>query len=157
HVAARLGLSAALVTFSRETIAKMSCNPAIGGVAKGNLVREIDALGGLMGRITDAASIQFKMLNRSRGPAVWGPRAQCDKALYSHCMREALAHIPNLTIVEGTVTEILSDPAGANGVVLDGGARLVARAVVVTTGTFLAARMHVGEAQSEGGRIGEKS
>jgi len=157
HAAARLGLSTALVTFSRDTIAKMSCNPAIGGVAKGNLVREVDALGGLMGRVTDAASIQFKMLNRSRGPAVWGPRAQCDKALYSRRMREILEATANLTIVEGTAVEISADSSGAAGVVLEGGARLAARAVVVTTGTFLAARMHVGEAQREGGRVGEKS
>ena len=157
HVAARLGLSTALVTFSRDTIAKMSCNPAIGGVAKGNLVREIDALGGLMGRVTDAASIQFKMLNRSRGPAVWGPRAQCDKALYSRRMREALERTENLAIVEGTATAIAADGGAAAGVVLEGGGRLAARAVVVTTGTFLAARMHVGEAQRDGGRAGEKA
>jgi tRNA uridine 5-carboxymethylaminomethyl modification enzyme len=157
HAAARLGLSTALVTFSRETIAKMSCNPAIGGVAKGNLVREIDALGGLMGRITDEASIQFKMLNRSRGPAVWGPRAQCDKALYSSRMRAALARTENLAIVEGTAVAITEDGRRASGVVLEDGARISARAVVVTTGTFLSARMHVGEAQSEGGRVGEKA
>ncbi len=157
HAAARLGLSTALVTFSRETIAKMSCNPAIGGVAKGNIVREIDALGGLMGRVTDAASIQFKMLNRSRGPAVWGPRAQCDKAMYSRRMREILEATPGLSIVEGTAVEIPGDSGGASGVVLEDGSRLAARAVVVTTGTFLAARMHVGEAQRDGGRVGEKS
>jgi len=157
HAAARLGLSTALVTFSRDTIAKMSCNPAIGGVAKGNLVREIDALGGVMGRVTDAASIQFKMLNRSRGPAVWGPRAQCDKALYSQSMRGILEGTEDLSIVEGTVVEVLADAAGAAGVVLEDGRRLAARAVIVTTGTFLAARMHVGGAQRDGGRAGEKS
>ena len=157
HVTARLGLSTALVTFSRESIARMSCNPAIGGVAKGNLVREVDALGGLMGRVTDAASIQFKMLNRSRGPAVWGPRAQCDKALYSRRMREILEATANLAIVEGTAIEIAASGDGASGVVLEGGARISSRAVIVTTGTFLAARMHVGEAQREGGRVGEKS
>jgi len=157
HVAARLGLSTALVTFSRETIAKMSCNPAIGGVAKGNLVREIDALGGLMGRVTDAASIQFKMLNRSRGPAVWGPRAQCDKALYSARMRAVLEATANLTIREGTAVEIRDDGRRASGVLLEDGSLIAARAVVVTTGTFLSARMHVGEAQREGGRVGEKA
>jgi len=157
HAAARSGLSTALVTFSRGTIAKMSCNPAIGGVAKGNLVREIDALGGLMGRVTDAASIQFKMLNRSRGPAVWGPRAQCDKALYSRSMRDLLDRTENLSILEGTAVEILAGPRGASGVVLEDGSLLAARAVIVTTGTFLAARMHVGETQREGGRAGEKS
>jgi tRNA uridine 5-carboxymethylaminomethyl modification enzyme len=157
HAAARMGLPTALVTFSRATIAKMSCNPAIGGVAKGNLVREIDALGGLMGRVTDEASIQFKMLNRSRGPAVWGPRAQCDKELYVSRMTAALAATPNLTIVEGTAAEFLDDARGVAGVALESGERIAARAVIVTTGTFLSARMHVGEAQSAGGRVGEKS
>jgi tRNA uridine 5-carboxymethylaminomethyl modification enzyme len=157
HAAARMGLATALVTFSKETIAKMSCNPAIGGVAKGNLVREIDALGGLMGRITDEASIQFKMLNRSRGPAVWGPRAQCDKDLYSRRMIAELEGTPNLAIVEGTAVDFIEQGSRVGGVVLEDGARLGARAVVVTTGTFLAARMHVGESQTAGGRVGEKS
>ena len=157
HVAARMGLSTALVTFSRGTIAKMSCNPAIGGVAKGNLVREVDALGGLMGRITDEASIQFKMLNRSRGPAVWGPRAQCDKDLYSRRMTAALEAIPGLDIVEGTAVGFVERGSAIAGVVLEDGTRISARAVVVTTGTFLSARMHVGESQTTGGRVGEKS
>ena len=157
HAAARMGLSTALVTFSRDTIAKMSCNPAIGGVAKGNLVREVDALGGLMGRITDEASIQFKMLNRSRGPAVWGPRAQCDKELYSRRMIAALDAVENLSIVEGTAVDFLERGSRVAGVVLEDGSRLAARAVVVTTGTFLSARMHVGESQTPGGRVGEKS
>jgi len=157
HVAARMGLSTALVTFSRETIARMSCNPAIGGVAKGNLVREVDALGGLMGRITDEASIQFKMLNRSRGPAVWGPRAQCDKDLYARRMIAALEATPGLEIVEGTAVGFVEQGSAIAGVVLEGGTRVSARAVVVTTGTFLSARMHVGESQTTGGRVGEKS
>jgi tRNA uridine 5-carboxymethylaminomethyl modification enzyme len=135
----------------------MSCNPAIGGVAKGNLVREVDALGGLMGRITDEASIQFKMLNRSRGPAVWGPRAQCDKDLYSRRMIAALEATPNLAIVEGTAVEFIEQGSRVGGVVLEDGTRIAARAVVVTTGTFLSARMHVGESQTTGGRVGEKS
>ena len=157
HACARLGLSTALVTFSRDTIAKMSCNPAIGGVAKGNLVREIDALGGLMGGVTDESSIQFKMLNRSRGPAVWGPRAQCDKDLYARRMAAALAATENLAIVEGTAIDFTEEGSRIAGVVLENGERLGARAVVVTTGTFLSARMHVGESVTSGGRVGEKS
>lgn len=157
HAAAQLGLSVALVTFSRSTIGKMSCNPAIGGVAKGNLVREVDALGGLMGGVTDAASIQFKMLNRSRGPAVWGPRAQCDKELYVANMTKRLDATPRLTIVEGTAVALLDSGADVAGVLLESGDRVAARAVIVTTGTFLSARMHIGEAQSVGGRVGEKS
>jgi len=157
HASARMGLSTALVTFSRDTIAKMSCNPAIGGVAKGNLVREVDALGGLMGKITDEASIQFKMLNRSRGPAVWGPRAQCDKDLYSRRMIAALDAVENLSIVEGTAVDFIERGSRVAGVVLEDVSRIAARAVVVTTGTFLSARMHVGESQTAGGRVGEKS
>ncbi len=157
HAAARLGRTTALVTFSRETIAKMSCNPAVGGIAKGNLVREIDALGGLMGRVTDAAGIQFKMLNRSRGPAVWGPRAQCDKALYRRALAGHLEATPGLDLVEGTASDFLEEGGRVAGVLLEDGRRIRARAVVVTTGTFLRARMHVGEAQREGGRVGEKA
>jgi tRNA uridine 5-carboxymethylaminomethyl modification enzyme len=157
HAAAGMGLRVVLVTFSRESIARMSCNPAIGGVAKGNLVREIDALGGLMGRVTDSAAIQFKMLNRSRGPAVWGPRAQCDKALYSARMRETLERVENLSIAEGTVAAITQRGGRVSGVILEDGQRLECSAVVVTTGTFLRARMHVGGRSAEGGRVGEKS
>ncbi|MGH9442630.1 MAG: tRNA uridine-5-carboxymethylaminomethyl(34) synthesis enzyme MnmG [Thermoanaerobaculia bacterium] len=157
HAAARRGLSTLLLTFSRDTIAKMSCNPAIGGVGKGNLAREVDALGGLMGGVTDAAGIQFKMLNRSRGPAVWGPRAQCDKELYSAKMIAVLGATENLAIREGSAVGFLESGGRVAGIRLESGERISARAVVVTTGTFLAARMHVGEAQSEGGRVGERS
>ena len=157
HAAARLGRATALVTFSRSTLAKMSCNPAVGGVAKGNLVREIDALGGLMGQVTDAASIQFKMLNRSRGSAVWGPRAQCDKALYVREMTRRLEATPNLTILEATAERFLFSRGRVAGVGFEGGEEIEAEAVIVTTGTFLSARMHVGESQSDGGRVGEKS
>ena len=157
HAAARRGLSTVLLTFSRKTIAKMSCNPAIGGVGKGNLAREVDALGGLMGRVTDAAGIQFKMLNRSRGPAVWGPRAQCDKELYIAKMTALLAETPNLEIREGSAVGFLDAAGRIGGVRLEDGGRIEARAVIVTTGTFLSARMHVGEAQTEGGRVGERS
>jgi tRNA uridine 5-carboxymethylaminomethyl modification enzyme len=157
HACAKMGLETALVTFSRDTVAKMSCNPAVGGVAKGNLAREIDALGGLMGRVADAASIQFKMLNRSRGPAVWGPRAQCDKALYVAAMQRELSSVPRLSLLEATAVGLLQSGSRIAGVELEDGRRLASRAVVVTTGTFLSARMHVGEAQSEGGRVGEKA
>jgi tRNA uridine 5-carboxymethylaminomethyl modification enzyme len=157
HAASRLGLATALLTFSRDTIGKMSCNPAIGGVGKGNLVREIDALGGLMGVIADRAGIQFKMLNRSRGPAVWGPRAQCDKELYVTEMTSALAATPGLTVIEGTAVDLLEADQAVRGVALEDGTRIDAAAVIITTGTFLSARMHVGEIQAEGGRAGEKS
>jgi tRNA uridine 5-carboxymethylaminomethyl modification enzyme len=157
HAASRMGQATALVTFSRATLAKMSCNPAVGGVAKGNLVREVDALGGLMGQVTDAASIQFKMLNRSRGSAVWGPRAQCDKALYVREMTRRLESARNLTILEATAERFLFAGGRIAGVGLEGGAEIAADAVIVTTGTFLSARMHVGESQREGGRVGEKS
>jgi len=157
HASARKGLSTLLLTFSRRTIAKMSCNPAIGGVGKGNLAREVDALGGLMGTVTDAACIQFKMLNRSRGPAVWGPRAQCDKELYSAKMTALLDATGHLEIREGSAVGFLEAAGRVGGIRLESGEKIRARAVVVTTGTFLAARMHVGEEQSEGGRVGERS
>ena len=157
HASARMGLSSLLLSFSRGTIAKMSCNPAVGGVGKGNLAREVDALGGLMGRVTDSAGIQFKMLNRSRGPAVWGPRAQCDKVLYIAKMTALLEATPGLEIREGSVVGFRNSAGRVDGVLLEGGEEIASRAVVVTTGTFLAAKMHVGEKQSEGGRVGERS
>ncbi len=156
HASARMGLSTLLLTFSSGTIAKMSCNPAVGGVGKGNLVREVDALGGLMGRVADAAGIQFKMLNRSRGPAVWGPRAQCDKELYTAKMKSLLGGA-GLAIGEGSVVDVRESGGRVAGVVLETGEEISSRAVVVTTGTFLAARMHVGENQRDGGRVGERS
>src|ERR1700674_4406352 len=108
HAAAAMGRKTALLTASREAIGRMSCNPAIGGLAKGQLVREIDALGGLMGRLADSAGIQFRILNRSRGPAVWGPRAQCDRALYARIARDTVEATANLTIVEGMAEDFLS-------------------------------------------------
>ena len=155
HACARLGLTTALVTVKLEDTAKMSCNPAIGGIAKGHMVREIDALGGLMGRITDIAGIQFKMLNRGRGPAVWSPRAQCDKALYSTAMLQILAQVPKLEFVTGAAQRVLVHEGRAAGVELTDGRRLEARAVVITPGTFLNGLMHIGERRFEGGRIGE--
>lgn len=155
HAAARMGRRAALLTASIPAIGRMSCNPAIGGLAKGQLVREIDALGGLMGLLADRAGIQFKVLNRSRGPAVWGPRAQCDRALYARLAREALEATPNLTLVEGMAEDLLENDGRVAGVVTEDGRRIGADAVVVTTGTFLRGLMHTGEKKTEGGRVGE--
>jgi tRNA uridine 5-carboxymethylaminomethyl modification enzyme len=155
HAAARMGHRTALLTGDREAIGRMSCNPAIGGLAKGQLVREIDALGGLMGTLADRAGIQFKMLNRSRGPAVWGPRAQCDKALYSRLARETLQATPNLTLLEGMAEELQTERGAIAGAVTADGSTIAARAVVVTTGTFLRGLMHTGQVRTEGGRVGE--
>src|SRR5687767_3289086 len=135
----------------------MSCNPAIGGLAKGQMVREIDALGGLMGRAIDATGIQFRMLNRSKGPAVWGPRAQADKYRYAQEVRRLLGTCPNLDVIPGEVAEIESDGTAVRAVRLADGSRFACRAVVVTTGTFLRALMHTGESKTEGGRVGESA
>ena len=155
HAAARMGRSTALLTGQIAAIGRMSCNPAIGGLAKGQLAREVDALGGLMGALADRAGIQFKVLNRSRGPAVWGPRAQCDRALYSVFAREALKATPNLTLLEGMAEDFLEERDGVAGVVTADGLRIEADAVVVTTGTFLRGLMHTGERKTTGGRVGE--
>ncbi|HEV7921396.1 MAG TPA: tRNA uridine-5-carboxymethylaminomethyl(34) synthesis enzyme MnmG [Thermoanaerobaculia bacterium] len=154
---ARGGACVALVTIQREAIGRMSCNPAIGGLAKGNLVKEIDALGGLMGEATDRAGIQFKVLNRSKGPAVQGPRAQCDRDLYAAAVLDLLEAEPKLTIVEGSVSALLVESSTVRGAVLADGMRLEATATVVTTGTFLRALMHSGEVKTVGGRFGEPS
>jgi len=147
----------ALVTSSSATIGQMSCNPAIGGVAKGTVVREVDALGGVMGRVTDAAAIQFRMLNRGKGPAVWAPRAQCDRARYRTAMQETLATWPGLTIVSATVASLVFDADGAvSGVRTVDGATIRSAAVVIATGTFLRGRIFIGtDMQSPGGRAGE--
>jgi tRNA uridine 5-carboxymethylaminomethyl modification enzyme len=155
RVCARGGVRVALVTMLRDAIGRMSCNPAIGGLAKGNLVKEIDALGGLMGEATDRAGIQFKVLNRSKGPAVQGPRAQCDRDLYAAAVRLILEAEPNITTIEASVSSLVLDGAAVRGVVLKDGTRLVARTVIITTGTFLRALMHSGEVKTAGGRFGE--
>jgi tRNA uridine 5-carboxymethylaminomethyl modification enzyme len=154
---ARLGRRTALITMNLDLIAQMSCNPAVGGIAKGHLVREVDALGGIMGEVTDAVGIQFRLLNTSRGPAVWSPRAQCDKRQYRVRMREILEAEPNLRIMQAEVAEILiSDaPRSVGGVLLRDGRTLRAGAVVVTTGTFLNGLAHVGEQKYSCGRNGE--
>ncbi|HEY8750078.1 MAG TPA: tRNA uridine-5-carboxymethylaminomethyl(34) synthesis enzyme MnmG [Tepidisphaeraceae bacterium] len=173
---AHLGASVALVTLDAARIGQMSCNPAIGGLAKGQMVREIDALGGLMGLATDATGIQFRMLNRSKGPAVWGPRAQADKYKYAREVQRLLSTCRNLQILQGEVADIetapsdtgqpvqsaqpdtvisQSQPRRVHAVALADGNRLTCRAVIITTGTFLRALMHTGEAKTEGGRVGE--
>jgi tRNA uridine 5-carboxymethylaminomethyl modification enzyme len=155
HASARMGRRTALLSGDLRAIARMSCNPAIGGLAKGQLVKEVDALGGLMGRLADRAGIQFKILNRSRGPAVWGPRAQCDKALYSTIAARTLAETPNLQLVEAMAENFLVERGRVAGVVTGAGKTIEASAVVVTTGTFLRGLMHTGERRTEGGRVGE--
>ena len=152
---ARLGLNTAMVTMNLDLIAQMSCNPAVGGIAKGHLVREIDALGGVMGQLTDAVGIQFRLLNTSRGPAVWSPRAQCDKKQYRIRMREWLESEPNLRILQAEVGELLIVSNKMAGVRLKDGRDLLAEAVVVTTGTFLNGLAHVGEQKYACGRNGE--
>jgi tRNA uridine 5-carboxymethylaminomethyl modification enzyme len=157
RIASRGGVRVALVTMSRQAIGRMSCNPAIGGLAKGNLVREIDALGGLMAEATDRAGIQFKILNRSKGSAVQGPRAQCDRDAYAATVQRLLKEEPNLTIVEGTVRFLRIEGTSVTGVLLDDGRLLASSACIVTTGTFLRALMHSGDEQRSGGRFGEPS
>jgi tRNA uridine 5-carboxymethylaminomethyl modification enzyme len=158
--AARLGASVALVTSSLETVGQMSCNPAIGGVAKGTVVREVDALGGIMGRATDLATLQFRMLNRSKGPAVWAPRAQCDRGLYRRAVRTLLEEHERLQTVQGTVARLLLEENGsrAAGIVTLEGRVFTSDAVVITTGTFLRGRIHIGtDTNLAGGRAGETS
>ena len=158
--AARMGVPTVLITTDRSAIGRMSCNPAIGGIGKGQMVREIDALGGLMGLATDEAGIQFRMLNRSKGPAVQAPRAQCDRALYAAAVQRMLAQTPNLTIIESAVDIIEVEPgdgerARCTAVRLADGRRIECRSVIITTGTFLRALMHTGESKTPGGRVGE--
>lgn len=153
--AARYGARTALVTHKRSTIGEMSCNPAIGGLGKGHLVREIDALDGLMGRLADKAGIQFRMLNRSKGPAVWGPRAQIDRALYRAAMQAELADYPNLTIVEDGAEDLILEDGVLAGVTGLTGTSYRARKIVITTGTFLKGMIHIGEKRIPAGRVGE--
>jgi len=156
-MSARLGAKTLLLTSSLDTIGQMSCNPAIGGIAKGTVAREIDALGGIMGRATDRATIQFRMLNRSKGPAVWAPRAQCDRTLYRRAARALLEGFPTLELAQGTVSRLLMDGPRASGVVTADGRSVGARAVVLTAGTFLRGRIHLGtDTQIPAGRAGDQ-
>ncbi|MBK8247057.1 MAG: tRNA uridine-5-carboxymethylaminomethyl(34) synthesis enzyme MnmG [Gemmatimonadetes bacterium] len=156
--AARLGCRVGLITSALETIGQMSCNPAIGGVAKGTVVREVDAMGGIMGRATDLAMIQFRMLNRSKGAAVWAPRAQCDRGLYRRAARTLIEEQQGLHTIQGTVASLLIDGAELHGVATLEGRQFGAKAVVITTGTFLRGRIHIGtETRIAGGRAGENS
>ena len=155
RASARLGLKTAMITMNLDLIAQMSCNPAIGGIAKGHLVREIDALGGVMGEIADAVGIQFRLLNTSRGPAVWSPRAQCDKKQYRIKMRQILEKEPNLRILQAEVAQLVILQGRVRGVLLRDGREIESDTVVVTTGTFLNGLAHVGEQRISCGRSGE--
>jgi tRNA uridine 5-carboxymethylaminomethyl modification enzyme len=157
YIAARIGARTALVTLDANSIGQMSCNPAIGGIAKGHLVREVDALGGIMGEVIDATGIQFRLLNRSRGPAVQSPRAQADRNLYRMEMRRRLSLTENLTIIEGEVAEIKIRGGEARGIALADGARIEGRSVVLTTGTFLNGLIHCGKKTFQAGRAGDQA
>jgi len=153
---ARLGVPTVLITQKKETIGEMSCNPAIGGLGKGHLVREIDALDGLMAKAADASGIQFRVLNRSKGPAVRGPRVQADRALYREAVQRALVQQDNLSIMEATVEDVVCEKTGAvTGVVLSSGEKVACSALVLTTGTFLRGVIHLGESKTPAGRIGD--
>src|ERR1041384_3506608 len=155
-MSARLGAKSLLLTGNLETIGQMSCNPAIGGIAKGTVVREVDALGGIMGRAADRATIQFRMLNRSKGPAVWAPRAQCDRILYKRAVRELIESFPTLTLTQGMAARLLVERDQIEGVETTDGRRFTARAVVLTAGTFLRGSIHVGtDTQVSAGRAGD--
>ncbi|MBO7230652.1 MAG: tRNA uridine-5-carboxymethylaminomethyl(34) synthesis enzyme MnmG [Bacteroidaceae bacterium] len=153
--AANMGKKTCLMTIDMNKIAQMSCNPAIGGIAKGQIVREIDALGGYTGIITDKASIQFRMLNRSKGPAMWSPRAQCDRMKFSQYWREVLENIPNLHMWQDIATELIVEEGKAVGVKTQMNATFLAKSVIITAGTFLNGLMHIGKVQIEGGRVAE--
>lgn len=153
--AAKMGCRTLLITMDLNKFAQMSCNPAVGGVAKGQIVREIDALGGYMGVITDRCTLQFRMLNRSKGPAMWSPRAQCDKYRFSAEWRHTLENLPNLYLWQDTVSEIISEGQTVRGVITRMGVRFSAQAVILTAGTFLEGLMHIGRNQAPGGRSGD--
>ena len=156
-VAAHLGNRVLLVTMNLALVAQMSCNPAIGGIAKGQIVREIDALGGMSGIVTDHTMIQYRMLNRSKGPAMWSPRAQCDKTAFSLYWKYVIEHTPNLHLRQDTVTELLMDGQSVSGVKTQLGKSFTAKKVILTNGTFLNGKIHVGEVNFSGGRIGESA
>lgn len=156
HAAARMGAKTCLITLSKESIGVMSCNPAIGGLGKGHLVREIDALDGVMGRVADRAGIQFRLLNRKKGPAVQGPRAQADRSIYKTEMQRAIGLQSNLQVIAAEATDLLMVGTRVRGVILADGSELHAQAVILTTGTFLRGVIHIGDASRPGGRMGDK-
>lgn len=153
---ARMGARTLLLTMSLDTIGKMSCNPAVGGIAKGHIVREIDALGGDMGKVTDATGIQFRMLNATKGPAVWAPRAQADKVAYQHAMKHRLEKAPNLDIKQGTIEELIVEQERIRGVITKEGILYYTKALVISSGTFMRGLLHIGETNYSGGRAGDQ-
>ena len=157
HAAARMGVATALVTMKRSGIGIMSCNPAIGGLGKGHLVREIDALDGIMGRAADAAGIQFRLLNRRKGPAVQGPRTQADRSIYQKAVLRAMESARNLEVIEGEVVDFRMKSNEVKGVVLMDGTEIPSHNVVLTTGTFLRGVIHIGDRSYSGGRMGDKA
>jgi len=156
HAAAKMGAKTLLLTMHLDTIAKMSCNPAVGGTAKGHIVREIDALGGIMGKVTDETAIQFRMLNSSKGPAVWSPRAQADKLAYQTRMKERLEKVPHLYLKQGTTERLLVEDAHISGVITLEGITYLGKCVVLSAGTFMRGMVHIGETHYAGGRAGDK-
>lgn len=155
HAAAKIGAETLLVTLDMNKIAQMSCNPAVGGIAKGQIVREIDALGGMMGVVTDRSAIQFRMLNRSKGPAMWSPRSQCDRMKFSAAWRNILENTPRLSMWQDDVVDVIVEDGKIKGVVTAMGVKFYAKSVVLTNGTFLNGLMHIGRTQIEGGRVAE--
>ncbi|MBM3197201.1 MAG: tRNA uridine-5-carboxymethylaminomethyl(34) synthesis enzyme MnmG [Chlamydiae bacterium] len=155
HAAAKMGARTLLVTMNLDTIAKMSCNPAVGGTGKGQIVREIDAMGGIMGQIIDQTAIQFRMLNRSKGPAVWSPRAQADKHLYAQKMKETLETIPNLFLMQGTIEDLLIENGAVVGISTKEGIAFRSSTVILSSGTFMQGKIHIGSTQFSGGRAGD--
>ncbi len=155
HAAARMGAATALITLKKQSIGVMSCNPAIGGLGKGHLVREIDALDGVMARVADQAGIQFRLLNRKKGPAVQGPRAQADREIYRKRMQTELSLLERLTVIEGEATDLMMDGCRVAGIVLRDGAEIRACSVILTTGTFLRGVIHIGDVSRPGGRMGD--
>ena len=154
---ANMGSSTLLITMNLQNIAQMSCNPAMGGIAKGQIIKEIDALGGYSGLVTDYSAIQFKMLNRSKGPAMWSPRAQSDRMMFSQKWRELLEQTPNLDFYQDSVTGLLVENNTIKGVSTQLGLEIRSKTVVLTNGTFLNGLIHIGEKQFGGGRAGEKA
>ncbi len=154
--AAKMGSNVLLITMNMETIGQMSCNPAIGGIAKGQIVREIDAMGGLTGIITDLSAIQYKLLNKSKGPAMWSPRAQCDRKLFSSAWRNKLEEIKNLDFWQDVVEEVVVKKGKAVGVKTSMGIEIRSKAVILNSGTFLNGSIHLGEKQFGGGQNGGK-